>query len=113
MAFFPLPCAGWAAKESRRVAVELISPMMIHVLFIGSEFLKRILSAVSPADIRIGIVTAALLAGACVAPHFGNAFIVSIERLGSRLARKKGLAIAAIATSAILLRLALLPWAPI
>ena len=48
-----------------------------------------------------------------VAPPFGNGFFTFVERLGSRLAEKKTLAIISIAAAAILLRLAFLPWIPI
>jgi hypothetical protein len=74
---------------------------------------QKLRDSVYPANREAGILALALLIGACIAPRFGNRLFERAEQLGSRLAEKEGLAILSVAATAILLRLALLPWIPI
>src|SRR5579862_4565605 len=46
-------------------------------------------------------------------PLFADPLLSAIERLGTRLANRKGLAIVLIAAAAVLIRLSLLPWMPV
>src|ERR1039458_10537958 len=58
-------------------------------------------------------LTAIAIAVAFAWPRLGAAWFSRIERVFGRLARRKGLAVAAVGLSALLLRLAILPLFPI
>jgi hypothetical protein len=60
-----------------------------------------------------GCLTAILATMAFIVPRLGSAWFARIERPFARLARRKGLMVAAVGLATLLLRLALLPLSPI
>ena len=58
-------------------------------------------------------LTAIVFAGAFAWPRLGSSFFSRVERAFGRLARRKGLAVAVVGLSALLLRIAILPLSPI
>ena len=60
-----------------------------------------------------GGLTLIAFAGAFCLPHLGSSIFRRMERAFGRLARKQGLAVAAVGLSTLLLRLAILPFYPI
>lgn len=69
-------------------------------------------TGVSLMAIEAGL-TAIAVAVAFLAPRLGSAFFSPIERAFRHLARRQGLSVAVVGASALLLRLAILPWCPI
>lgn len=63
-------------------------------------------------DIPAAVVTVLLVAAVCV-PQAGGRFFGAVERFGSRLARRKALAIILVASAGIFLRVAMLPLVPV
>jgi hypothetical protein len=60
-----------------------------------------------------GALTAVAIAAAFCWPHLCSTWFSRLERVFSRLARRKGLSVAVVGFTALLLRLAILPWSPI
>ena len=60
-----------------------------------------------------GLIVVATLTVAAFVPVFGNQFFTKVERLGSRFAERKRLAIVSVALAVVALRLILLFWVPV
>ena len=63
--------------------------------------------------VRTGLFVVATLTVAAFVPVFGNQFFTKVERLGSRFAERKRLAILSVALAVVALRLILLFWVPV